>query len=88
MSTDLKQELKTLIIEECDKEDDITLDEFSDDMPILGNKSPLDLDSLDTLQISMAIQKTYGVRIEGAGTVRKAMKSINTLAEFIQKNSN
>lgn len=79
----LKQTLKQLIIEECDKEDEITLAEFSDDMPLFGNQSALALDSLDALQISMAVQQKYGVRIEGAGLARKVMLSVNTLADYI-----
>lgn len=79
----LKQTLKQLIIEECDKEDEISLADFTDDMPLFGDKSLLALDSLDALQISMAIQQKYGVRIEGAGLARKVMLSVNTLANYI-----
>lgn len=80
---DLKQALKQLIIDECDKQDEIELHDFADDTPLFGNKSPLALDSLDALQVSMAIQKQYGVRIEGASLVRKVMKSVDTLAAYI-----
>lgn len=80
---DLKQALKQLIIDECDKQDEIELADFADDTPLFGNKSPLALDSLDALQVSMAIQKKYGVRIEGAGLVRKVMLSVDTLANYI-----
>ena len=82
----LTQDLKILIIDECDKSDDIELEDFSDDLPLFGSKSPLALDSLDTLQISMAIQKSYGVRIEGASAVRNAMPDVKTLARFILDN--
>lgn len=83
MNNSLKQTLKQLIIEECDKEDDMQLADFSDDMPLFGDQSLLALDSLDALQISMAIQQKYGVRIEGAGLARKVMLSVNTLAHYI-----
>lgn len=83
VNNSLKQTLKQLIIEECDKEDEMTLADFTDDMPLFGNQSPLALDSLDALQISMAIQQKYGVRIEGAGQARKVMLSVNTLALYI-----
>lgn len=82
----LTQDLKLLIIDECDKSDDIELEDFSDDLPLFGAQSPLALDSLDTLQISMAVQKQYGVRIEGAGAVRKAMPTVEVLAQFILDN--
>lgn len=83
MTTDLKQDLKLLIIEECDKSDEISVEEFTDDMPLFGRKSELALDSLDALQISMAIQQKYGIRIEGASMVRKVMADVDTLATFI-----
>lgn len=82
---DFKQQLKTLILEESDKLDEIELEDFADDMALFGRNSPLALDSLDALQISMAIQKQYGVRLEGAGMVRKHMQTVNALAEFIEQ---
>ncbi|HEY9033762.1 MAG TPA: phosphopantetheine-binding protein [Pseudomonadales bacterium] len=84
-TNELIQALKLLIIEECDKEDEITLDEFTDDMPLFGNKSALALDSLDALQVSMAIQQRYGVRIEGSSLARKVMQSVSTLANYISE---
>ena len=44
---------------------------------------PLDLDSLDGLQIALAVKERYGVRIEGGPDGRKAFASISALADFI-----
>ena len=79
----LKRELKHLIIIECDKEDEITVDEISDDEVLVGSDANLDLDSLDTLQLSLAIKKAYKVRIEGAKEGRTAFASINAMADYI-----
>ncbi len=78
---ELKHALKELIIEECDKPE-LSPDDITDDQRLLGGK--LDLDSLDVLQICMAIKAQYGVRIEGSTDARKAMASINTLAKTIR----
>ena len=78
---ELKHALKELIIEECDKPE-LSPDDITDDQRLLGGK--LDLDSLDVLQICMAIKSQYGVRIEGSTDARKAMASINTLAKTIR----
>jgi acyl carrier protein len=43
----------------------------------------LELDSLDALQIAMAIKTQYGVRIEDGPSARRAMQSINALADTI-----
>lgn len=75
----LKQALKAMIIEECDK--DVTVSEITDDEVLIGG--PLELDSLDALQICMAVKNTYGVRIEGGPDARRALQSIQSLAETI-----
>ena len=78
----LKLELKELIIEECDK--DIEADEISDDEVLFGSDTALELDSMDALQISMALHKKYGIDTNDSKKLRKIMASINTLADYIQ----
>lgn len=75
----LKIDLKKLIVLECDK--DIEPNSIDDDAILIGGD--LDLDSLDALQISMAIKHRYGVSIEGGPEARRALKSVNTLADTI-----
>lgn len=77
---ELKDALKQLIIAECDA--DLTADEIADDEPLIGHELPFD--SLDALQICMAVQTRYGVRIEGGKATRRALASINSLAETIR----
>lgn len=55
-----------------------------DDEPWFGPESRLDLDSLDALQISMAIQKKYGVRMPDSKETRRALVSLLTLAAHLQ----
>jgi len=76
----LKLSLKELIIEECDKED-LTPADIDNNEPLLGGR--LELDSLDVLQICMAIKTQYNVRIEGNTAAHRALKNINTLAQTI-----
>ena len=80
----LKQQLKQLLVRECDKEDDIDWQEILDDEPLFGRESRIQMDSLDALQLSLAVQQAYGVRIEGAKEGRRILASINSLAAFIQ----
>lgn len=75
----LKRALKEMIIVECDR--DVEVDEITDDEALIGG--PLDLDSLDALQICMAVKIEYGVRIEGGPDARRALQSIETLAATI-----
>lgn len=78
----LKMDLKRLIIEECD----IAIDpaEIGDDDSLFGRESRLGLDSIDALQISIAIQNKFGIAITDSKQMRKVMKSMNTFADFIQ----
>ena len=78
----LKMDLKRLIIEECD----ITIDpvEIGDDDSLFGRDSRLGLDSIDALQISIAIQNKFDLTITDSKQLRKVMQSMNTFADFIQ----
>mgnify|MGYP000844271503 FL=1 len=78
----LKTELKQLIVTECDLSVDIA--EITDDDPLFGRDSRLGLDSIDALQISIAIQNRYGILITDSKQMRKVMRSINTFADCIQ----
>ena len=80
---ELKLELKQLIITECDKEE-FTPESIHDDEPLFGSDSPLQLDSMDALQISMALKEKYGIEVTDSKKIRTIMTSINTLADFIQ----
>jgi acyl carrier protein len=75
----LKQALKALIVKECDK--DIAPDSIQDEEVLIGG--PLQLDSLDALQICLAVKDRYGVRIEGGPAAHKALASVNALAQTI-----
>lgn len=77
----LLQELKQLVIEECDK--DVPPDSIGDDAPLFGPGSVLELDSLDGLQVALAVKRHYGKRLEGGHETRSALQSISSLADFI-----
>lgn len=79
----LKEDLKILIVTECEKE--IEPSSIKDDDIIFHPEHPLGLDSLDSLQISMALQNSYGIRLVDPKEARRVMQSINTLADHIEK---
>ena len=80
----LEKELVEMIAEVCNLIDPIP-DTLSFDDSIFGPDSPLGLDSLDAVEIVVAVEKTYHVRIDAQETSRKVFKSITTLADFIRK---
>jgi len=75
----LKQTLKALIVKECDK--DIPPESIEDDAQLIGGA--LELDSLDALQICLAVKDRWDVRIEGGPESRKALASVTALANTI-----
>lgn len=78
----LKQRLKELIVTEADK--DLALASITDEEVLFGPDSQLQLDSIDGLQISMALQLSFGVRISDPKQLVRIMRSINTLADHLQ----
>ena len=82
MTTDLRLALKTLIIEACDK--DCEASAITDDEILFGPEAPLQLDSLDALQISMAIKKQYGLRLPDSKETRRILSSVANLADHLE----
>ena len=82
MDEGLKKELKELIITECDL--DITVEDIGDDDTLFGSDSPIGLDSVDALQVSIAVQNRYGAVITDSKVLRRVMKTINTFADYIR----
>ncbi len=78
----LKRQLKQMIAVESDK--GLDPDSIGDDDPLFGEDSPIQLDSLDLLQLSMAVFKTYGLKITGSNDARRAFATVNCLADEIQ----
>ena len=77
----LKLELKQLIVKECEK--NIDPEQIDDDAILIGSEGSLALDSLDALQIALAVKQQYGKRIDGNNRTRAVLTSISTLADFI-----
>lgn len=79
----LEFELKKLILQEAEK-DEFSPEDIRNDEWLFGEKSRIQLDSLDALQIVVALQAHFGVRLQGDRMVRKYMMCINDLAQFIR----
>lgn len=78
-----KQYLKELIVDACGK-DDVSAADIADDEALFGEQARLGLDSLDGLQISMAIQREFGVRISDSKEMRRILHSVNGLADYLR----
>jgi acyl carrier protein len=84
MSEALVEELKRLVIEALHLED-ITPADIDPAKPLFNEG--LGLDSIDALELGVALQKKYGLRFDAnAEETRKVFGSINALAAFVQAN--
>lgn len=79
----LEQQLKQLIIESLALED-ISPADIENDMPLFAADG-LGLDSVDALELGLAVQKNFGLQLDGEQQqVRHYFESVNTLADFIR----
>jgi acyl carrier protein len=78
----ITKELKLLILRELDLRDKSEAD-ILDDAPLFGEG--LGLDSLDALQLAMAIEDRFGVQIPEGEPAREIFASVTALADYIAR---
>ncbi|MBP6090733.1 MAG: acyl carrier protein [Crocinitomicaceae bacterium] len=83
--SELKEKLKAQIIEQLNIEDMQVSD--IDDNAQLFNENGLGLDSIDALELIVLLDSHYGIKIENPAEGRMIFESINTMADYIEKNS-
>ena len=78
---DLNRDIKQLIIDALGLED-ISVQDIDDAQTLFGEG--LGLDSVDALELGLAIQKRYGIKIDAdAKDTRSHFTNVATLAAFI-----
>ncbi len=83
MNDSLERELIALVIDVCNVVD-VLPEDVPLDVPLIGPDSPLGLDSLDALEVVVAVQKNYDVRIGGEDSSREVLQSFTVLADYIR----
>ncbi len=78
-----ERELLELICATCNLQD-VDPEQIRSNDPLIGPESPLGTDSLDALEIAVAIQQEYGVRMDSENTSREVLQNVATLADYIQ----
>jgi acyl carrier protein len=78
----LKRQIKAMIIEELDLRDR-SEEDIVDDAPLFGEG--LGLDSLDALQLAMAIEERFSVVIPEGEEAKAIFASVAAIAEHIAR---
>jgi len=81
-SDELKREIKIMIMTTLNFTG-VEPDEVDDEIPLFSGENKLALDSVDSIEIIMAIQRKYGIRIADQALGREVVRSVNTIARFI-----
>ena len=79
---ELKAQLKRMLVENLMLQ--IAPEEIADDQPLFGPDG-LGLDSVDALQLVVALDKNYGLKFSDAEVARKAMQTVQTITAAIQR---
>jgi acyl carrier protein len=78
---ELKTQIKRLLVENLMLQSQP--EEIADDLPLFGPGS-LGLDSVDALQIVVALDKNYGLKIPDPEAAKKILQSVNTIAAAVE----
>ncbi|MEL0611054.1 phosphopantetheine-binding protein [Vibrio echinoideorum] len=82
----LNNELKQLIIDALNLED-MSIDEIETEAPLFGDG--LGLDSIDALELGLAIKKKYNIVIDADDSnTRQHFASVENLANYISSQTN
>lgn len=82
----LHNELKQLIIDALNLED-MSIDEIETEAPLFGDG--LGLDSIDALELGLAIKKKYNIVIDADDSdTRQHFASVENLANYISSQTN
>ena len=80
-TTQLKLRIKQIMVENLMLQ--ITAEEISDDKPLFGPEG-LGLDSVDALQLVVALDKNFGLKIPDPAAAKQILENVNTIVAAIQ----
>ena len=79
---EIENKLKEIVVTSLDLED-ITATDIETDVPLFGDG--LGLDSIDALELGMAVKKEFGIVFSSNPADNKQIfRSVKTLADYIQ----
>jgi acyl carrier protein len=82
---DLKLQLKHMIVETLNL-NDVDPAAILDNKPLFSGENTITLDSIDGIELIMAIQRNFGVRLDDQNVARNILNTVDSMAEFIVAN--
>lgn len=76
----LKQEIKRMMVQSLMLQ--VSAEEIGDQQNLFGPDS-LGLDSVDALQLVVALDKSYGLKVPSPDAARKILQNVTTIAEAL-----
>jgi len=80
----LKQQLKKQIIEFLNLTS-LTPGQIRDDQPLFGDGEGLGLDSIDSLELIVLLNREFGIVIKDPKEGRKVLVDVNTMVAYIEQ---
>ena len=78
----LTEQIKNMMVENLMLQ--VTAADIADDQPLFGPGS-LGLDSVDALQLVVALDKNFGLKIPDPGAAKEILQSVNTIVTTLQR---
>jgi acyl carrier protein len=78
-----KEELKSKLIDGLGLED-ISVDEIDDDMALFGDEG-LGLDSVDAIELTLILEKEFGVKVTNMADAENIFASSTSLTTYINE---
>ena len=78
----LRERIKNLMVENLMLQ--VTTAEIGDELPLFGPGS-LGLDSVDALQLVVALDKNFGLKIRDQEAAKEILRNVNTITLAVQQ---
>jgi acyl carrier protein len=79
---EIKYDVKKLIIDTL-KFEGIRPEDIKDDLNFFSGENTIKIDSIDVIELVVAIQKKFNVKIDDQNLAKDVINTVNSIAEFV-----